>query len=150
MYSTRSMEVGTVLCVYGFENCSLCVVTLVINHRFPGCFGMDMHATQAHAKMVRIDVRSCSTASREIPSASCKRKDYEWPKRSSKSMWHLRANPTALGAFLGNRETTLASVLERHISPEIFCHDVAVLTAPNYADCDENESNEANDCEELR
>lgn len=123
-----------VLCVYGFEKCSLCVVSLVINHRFPGCFGKDMHATQAHAKTVRIDVRSCFMASREIPLARCKRKDYEWPKRFGKSMWHLRASPTALGAFLGSRETILASVVECHISPEMFCHYVAVLTAPNYAD----------------
>lgn len=46
----------------------------------------------------------------------------------------LRASPTALGAFLSNRETILASVLERHISSEIFWHYVAVLTAPSYAD----------------
>lgn len=46
----------------------------------------------------------------------------------------LRASPTALGAFLSSRETILASVLERHIPPEIFSHYVAVLTAPNYAD----------------
>lgn len=46
----------------------------------------------------------------------------------------FRASPTALGAFLSSRETILASVLERHISPEIFYHYMALLAAPNYAD----------------
>lgn len=46
----------------------------------------------------------------------------------------FRASPTALGAFLSSRETILATVLERHISPEIFYHYMALLAAPNYAD----------------
>lgn len=46
----------------------------------------------------------------------------------------IRASPTALGAFLGRREAILLSVLERHISPEIFCHYLALLTIPNYDD----------------
>lgn len=45
----------------------------------------------------------------------------------------IRASPTALGAFLSSRETILASVLERHIPPEIFSYYLAVLTAPDYA-----------------
>lgn len=46
----------------------------------------------------------------------------------------FRASPAALGAFLSCREAILASVFKRHISPELFCHYVAVLTAPDYAD----------------
>lgn len=46
----------------------------------------------------------------------------------------LRASPTALAAFLSSRENILASVLERHIPPDIFTYYVAVLTAPNCAD----------------
>lgn len=46
----------------------------------------------------------------------------------------IRASPTALGAFSGRREAILLSVLERHISPEIFCHYLALLTMPKYAD----------------